>query len=210
MGRPADWVPLVYGELHSRRHLGSFCVPGAESATAPPAAPCSPAVQVLDVMPCTSYGEPDPTQPLPMVHPGDLSSLVAMPALRVLCVPLSDFPQPEGDVYPSVSVQQCLLCRVLCALLPRLVTLSYSAAQIPCLFQGGAVEGGLDPAKHAELQACLQAGWEAVTPEVRWVALEMMRGEAAQRELSAQAAALVEAFPAVPTPGKPAAAPEPS
>ena len=164
-------------------------------------------------MPLTTLGVPEPNMPLPLLQPGDLSVLADMPALRLLCVPLSDdllLSEGNAATLQSASVQQWLLCKAFCALLPRLVTLSYSAAQVLWLFQGATIQGGLDPAKHAELQACLHEYWEAQDPEVRQGALDLVRRAAQCGQLSPQAQALLEAVTTAPTAGEPAAAPEPS
>ena len=145
---------------------------------------------MLDVTFWASSWLPSPAL---LLQPADLSLLVAMPALCLLC--LSQDSEHFQDVSePRAAVaQQLMLSTAFCGLLPQLAVVPHSAADLPGLFAGRAMAGGLDPAWLQELQYCMQSSWAALGQEGQRKMLAMVRREAVP-QLSPQAAALVDAF----------------
>lgn len=153
--------------------------------------------QLLDVTPSASLWRRKPKAgvlPL-LLQPADLSLLAAMPALRVLCLPLSSEAfQGDKPRLQSAVNRQWLLAKVFTRLLPQLVVMPFSAASGPRLFLGASFEGGLDPAMLQQLQAHMQSNWAALSQEAQHCALAMLRWAADAQRLSPKAAALLAAF----------------
>ena len=168
------------------------------------AAPAVPAAQVLDVTPTIHdwVPRPKPSSPVLALQPSDLSLLAAMPALRLLCVPLQRemFQLEEGNpVQQLACAQQLLLFTAFCALLPHLAVVPSGAASLPGLFQGLAIEGGLCPAKQRAVRDNFQLAWADTRHDMQdmhWMALALLRQAADEQQLSPQAAALVASYSA--------------
>lgn len=120
--------------------------------------------------------------------------LVAMPALRLLCLPHYAELYQGGPGVRAAGAQQVALSTTFCALLPRLAAMPYSANELLGLFAGGVMAQGLDPAGLQQLQACMLSNWAALGQEGRRSALATLRGAADAQQLSPQAAALLAAF----------------
>lgn len=163
-----------------------------------------PAVQVLDVTPTIHdwVPRPKPSSPVLALQPSDLSLLAALPALRLLCMPLQrEIFQLEEDnpMQQLASVQQMLLFTAFCALLPHLAVVSSGAASLPGLFQGLAIEGGLCPAKQRAIRDNIQLAWADMSrgmQDTQQMALALLRQAADEQQLRPQAAALVASYSA--------------
>ena len=169
------------------------------AACAPPPPPSHTPVQVLDVMPQTSYWlrSPKPITRMLALQPGDLSLLAAMPALRLLCMPLGDLWRREETTPQRLQLEatQWGLAMSFCTLLPGLLVLSSHTSQSARLFRGGDPARGVDAALLREVKAQLQDAWQAEGAALQQAALGLLRREAAQGQLSQRAAELLAAQP---------------
>ena len=130
-----------------------------------------PAVQVLDVTPSIRLWSDTikPASPLMLLQPTDLTLLAGMPALRMLCLPLSEEMFEGGDpAVRAAAAQHRVLAAAFCALLPQLTVASHGAAYLPgmshCCWPAS-LESSLHPALRARLQDCAQLSWAALSHE---------------------------------------------
>jgi len=159
-----------------------------QSTTAP--------LQVLDVMPDYKSGLPAEQQraesTLLLLQPSDLSMLAAMPALRLLCLPLShEMFEADNPGLRNAQGWQWLLSVAFSALLPHLVFMTDGAAQLPGVFRGAAFEGGLHPERLSQLQAWMESNWAALSDEGKQAAFAWLCRAAESNQLSPRAAALL-------------------
>lgn len=189
---PAGWC--AQRTQHEQRAQQARCVALPCFRASPGPRP----LQVLDAMPTISgWHRPKALSPLLALHPSDLSLLVAMPALRLLCVPLGDLWLEESTPQrPQLEASQWALAIAFGALLPGLVVLSERSAQSSHLFCDGDPARGLDPAHLREMQSGMQEYWQAECAAFQQAALGLLRWAADTGQLSARAADLLAAHPA--------------
>ncbi|PRW56681.1 Leucine-rich repeat-containing 40 [Chlorella sorokiniana] len=183
--------------------LRTLLMQGHRMRRLPPALSTARSLEVLDAMPSVDslLWNARAGSPLLLLQPDDLSLLAALPALRLLCLPMHQklFQHRKDDPrQQAAAIQQVLLSAAFCALLPQLAVVSSCAAQAPALFQEPAFEGGLRPDKLREVQEATQLVWVGLGQERQQGMLGVLRRAAEAGELSPQAVALLEAYPPQP------------